>query len=125
MASGRGRRPAVAVRAAGPDQPVPEQQAVGRPRGDRLGRAGIVGGVDVAEGVAASRTVWQLLGELAERQRAAVVLRYFHDQSDEEIAQGIGCRRGTARSLISRGLAAMRASLDDRTADRLDLGAQR
>lgn len=82
-------------------------------------------GVDVAEQVAASRTVWQLLGELAERQRAAVVLRYFHDQSDEEIAQGIGCRRGTARSLISRGLAAMRASLDDRTADRPDLGAQR
>jgi RNA polymerase sigma-70 factor (sigma-E family) len=82
-------------------------------------------GIDVSEQVAASRTVWQLLGELGERQRAAVVLHYFHDQSDEEIGAGIGCRRSTARSLISRGLATMRAALDERTSDRPDLGAQR
>lgn len=83
-----------------------------------------MGRVDIAERVAISRTVWQLVGELGERQRAAVVLRYFHDQTDNEIADGLGCRRGSARSLISRGLAAMRASLDEQSG-RSDLGAQR
>lgn len=82
-------------------------------------------GIDIAEQVAASSTVWQLLGRLGERQRAAVVLRYFHDQGDKEIAAGIRCRRGTARSLVSRGLATMRAALDERTPDRPDQGAQR
>ncbi len=51
----------------------------------------------------------QLLTPLSHRQRAAVVMRYFHDLDDAEIAASIGCRRSTARSLISRGLAAMRA----------------
>lgn len=51
-----------------------------------------------------------LLGELPERQRTAVVLRYYHDQSDGEIAAALECREGTVRSLISRGLASMRGS---------------
>lgn len=66
-------------------------------------------GVDVAEQVAVAQTVWQLLGELPERMRTALVLRYFHDWSDIEIAEALGCRRGTARSLVSRGLAAMKS----------------
>lgn len=82
-------------------------------------------GRDLAERVVASRTVWQLLGELGERQRAAVVLRYFHDLDDHEIAADLGCRRGTARSLISRGLAAMRERLHGDSVDSSDLGAQR
>lgn len=65
-------------------------------------------GVDVAEQVAIGHTVWQLLGELPDRMRTALVLRYFHDWSDMEIAAALGCRRGTARSLLSRGLAAMK-----------------
>ena len=36
-------------------------------------------------------------------------MRYFHDQPDAEIAEAIGCRTATVRSLISRGIAAMRA----------------
>ncbi len=53
----------------------------------------------------------ELLEALTARQRAAIVLRFFHDQLDDEIATALGCRAATVRSLISRGLAAMRAQL--------------
>ncbi|MGH8860813.1 MAG: SigE family RNA polymerase sigma factor [Jatrophihabitantaceae bacterium] len=52
--------------------------------------------------------LWGLLRTLPERQRTALVLRYFHDLPDEEIGAALGCREGTVRSLISRGLAALR-----------------
>jgi RNA polymerase sigma-70 factor (sigma-E family) len=52
--------------------------------------------------------LWTLLRVLPERQRAALVLRYFHDLPDAEIGAALGCRVGTVRSLISRGLAALR-----------------
>ena len=64
--------------------------------------------MDVAEAIADRRWLWQLLGRLPERQGAALVLRYFHDFSDDEIAAHLDCRAGTVRSLISRGLTAMR-----------------
>lgn len=54
--------------------------------------------------------LWRLLATLPERQRAALVLRYFHDLPDDEIAAALGCRVGTIRSAISRGLAALRAN---------------
>ncbi|MGH2829786.1 MAG: sigma factor-like helix-turn-helix DNA-binding protein [Actinomycetota bacterium] len=46
------------------------------------------------------------------RQRAALVLRFWSDVSDEEIADTLGCTRGTVRSLVSRGLAALRIQMD-------------
>lgn len=52
--------------------------------------------------------VWAMLHTLPDRQRAALVLRYFSDLPDEEIAAALECRPGTVRSLISRGLAALR-----------------
>ena len=52
--------------------------------------------------------LWVMLGSLPARQRAALVLRYFHDLPDEEIGAALGCQLGTVRSLISRGLAALR-----------------
>jgi RNA polymerase sigma-70 factor (sigma-E family) len=64
---------------------------------------------DVAAGRIADRDeIWGLLRTLPERQRAALVLRYFHDLPDAEIADALHCRLGTVRSLISRGLSAMR-----------------
>lgn len=76
--------------------------------------------VDVAATVADRGAVWQLLGTLPERQRAAIVLRYFHDLSDADIAAALDCREATVRSLISRGVAAMRDRLD-----RENLGSER
>jgi DNA-directed RNA polymerase specialized sigma24 family protein len=49
------------------------------------------------------------LRALNERQRTAVVLRYLCDLPDAEIADLIGCRVGTVRTLIHRGLAELRA----------------
>jgi RNA polymerase sigma-70 factor (sigma-E family) len=54
--------------------------------------------------------LWSQLGELSERQRAAVVLRFFHDLPDDEVAGVLECRVGTVRSLISRALSALRVT---------------
>jgi RNA polymerase sigma-70 factor (sigma-E family) len=71
-----------------------------RELGDRL---------DFTAGVADRDQVRQVLATLPERQRAAVVLRYFYDYSDQQIADALQCRIGTVRSLISRALAGLRA----------------
>jgi RNA polymerase sigma-70 factor (sigma-E family) len=55
--------------------------------------------------------IWQLLDTLPDRQRAALVMRFFHDLPDEEIGAALGCRVGTVRSLISRGLATLRGQV--------------
>lgn len=52
--------------------------------------------------------VWLALAELPERQRHALVLRFYLDLPDDEIASLLGARPGTVRSLISRGLAALK-----------------
>jgi RNA polymerase sigma-70 factor (sigma-E family) len=67
-------------------------------------------GSDLGDRVTTSRTVWQLLGTLPDRQRAALVLRYFQDLPEREVAAALGCRPASVRSLVSRGLAAMRAA---------------
>jgi RNA polymerase sigma factor (sigma-70 family) len=52
--------------------------------------------------------VLDLLAGLPPRQRAALTLRYLHDLPDDAIAQALGCRPGTVRSLLSRGRDAIR-----------------
>jgi RNA polymerase sigma factor (sigma-70 family) len=56
--------------------------------------------------------VLDVLGRLPYRQRAALVLRFYEDWPDDEIAELLGCRPATVRSLVHRGLAAMRRVLD-------------
>ncbi len=48
------------------------------------------------------------LGRLTARQRAAVVLRYWHDLPEREIARILGCAPGTVKSLLSRALETLR-----------------
>ena len=50
-----------------------------------------------------------LLG-LPAKQRAAIVLRYYEDLPESQIADLLRCRPATVRSLVSRGLAALRQS---------------
>jgi RNA polymerase sigma-70 factor (sigma-E family) len=52
---------------------------------------------------------------LPERQRAALVLRYYQDMDDSEIAAALGCRPGTVRSLLSRGTQGLRAAMEGET----------
>jgi RNA polymerase sigma-70 factor (sigma-E family) len=48
------------------------------------------------------------LADLPERQRIAVVLRYWGDWPEHEIAAALGCRPGTVKSLVSRALDELR-----------------
>lgn len=68
---------------------------------------------DPVEQLADRDQIWAGLRHLSERQRAALVLRFFEDMSDEESAAALGCRVGTVRSLISRGLATLRAAMSE------------
>ncbi|HEY6729418.1 MAG TPA: RNA polymerase sigma factor [Solirubrobacterales bacterium] len=53
------------------------------------------------------------LGELSERQRLVLGLHYVYGLNDKEIAAAIRSRRGTVRSLLSRGLARLREQADE------------
>lgn len=53
-----------------------------------------------------------LLRRLSTRQRTAIVLRFYADLPDEEIAAQLGCRPATVRSLVHRGLNTLRKELE-------------
>ena len=61
--------------------------------------------------VLAPDEMWDTLQTLPERQRTAVVLRFYEDLPDREIADVLGCREGTVRTLVHRGLAALKEEL--------------
>lgn len=63
---------------------------------------------DAAEDVELEQVMWAALARLPARRRAALVLRFYEDLAIDEIADVLGCRTGTAKSLVSRGLATMR-----------------
>lgn len=56
--------------------------------------------------------LWRLLGRLPRRQQAVLVLRFYEDLPDEEIAQILGCARGTVRSLAARALHQLRPQVE-------------
>jgi RNA polymerase sigma-70 factor (sigma-E family) len=54
----------------------------------------------------------QVLLGLPQRQRAAIVLRFYEDLSDVQTAAVLGCSPGTVRSLVSRGMKTLRETLE-------------
>jgi DNA-directed RNA polymerase specialized sigma24 family protein len=52
--------------------------------------------------------VLDALAALPYRQRAALVLRFYEDRTEAEIAAALGCRPATVRSLVFRGLETLR-----------------
>jgi RNA polymerase sigma-70 factor (sigma-E family) len=55
--------------------------------------------------------VFDVLLRLPYRQRAVLVMRYWGDWSEVEIAEALGCRPGTVKTLASRGLARLRKEM--------------
>jgi RNA polymerase sigma-70 factor (sigma-E family) len=68
--------------------------------------------VEAADGAVVERMmVLRTLRSLPERQRTAIVLRFYEDLPEGDIASIMRCPAGTVRSLISRGVAAMREQI--------------
>ena len=56
--------------------------------------------------------LWDALGRLDERRRAAIVLRFYADVPVAEIAEILDCRPVTVRTSIHRGLQQLRREID-------------
>ncbi|HET7173885.1 MAG TPA: SigE family RNA polymerase sigma factor [Nocardioidaceae bacterium] len=74
-----------------PDEPSPEQHVLR---------------------TATREAVMGALRELPQRQREVLVLRYFSELSEAEIADALGISRGAVKSHASRGTASLRQHLD-------------
>jgi RNA polymerase sigma-70 factor (sigma-E family) len=67
--------------------------------------------VDVAE----RDDVWEAIRALPDRQRTAIVLRYYEDLSEREAAATLGCSVGALNQLVVRATASLRKSMGDET----------
>jgi RNA polymerase sigma-70 factor (sigma-E family) len=55
--------------------------------------------------------MWPLVCALPARQRAVIVLRYYEDMSEAQIADVLGCAPGTVKSQSSAAIGALRRAL--------------
>ncbi len=58
--------------------------------------------------------LWDALARLPKRQRTVLVLRYYEDLSEQEIARVLGIAPGTVKSQASKGIASLRAAIGPR-----------
>ena len=57
--------------------------------------------------------LWDVVQTLPRKQRAAVVLRYYEDMTEAQIAEVLNCSPGTVKSQTSRAIATLRTRLQD------------
>ena len=67
------------------------------------------GAIDV--GVVDRSLLWPLVCALPVRQRAVIVLRYYEDLTEAQIAEVLGCAPGTVKSQTSAAMKALRRAL--------------
>jgi RNA polymerase sigma-70 factor (sigma-E family) len=68
-------------------------------------------GADLADRHAAGDQVRRALVTLPRQQRAVLVLRYFEDLPEADVARLLGCSAGTVKTHTHRGLRALRHAL--------------
>jgi RNA polymerase sigma-70 factor (sigma-E family) len=61
--------------------------------------------------------LWPHVKSLPPRQRAVIVLRYYEDLTEQEIADVLACSRGNVKSTAHRALKALRAALGPEATD--------
>ena len=66
--------------------------------------------------------MWDLLATLPRKQRAVLVLRFYLDHTEAQIADMLGCSIGTVKSNSSRAMAKLRDALSD--PDRQEVDSQ-
>jgi RNA polymerase sigma factor (sigma-70 family) len=74
--------------------------------------AAAAGGVEPPPELGVRDELHRALRRLPDRQRAAVVLRYYEDLSEEDMARAMRCSVPAARSLLSRGMQTLRTIVD-------------
>ena len=57
--------------------------------------------------------LWRALQQLPERQRAALVLRFYEDQSERATAETLRCSVPAVKSLVARGMETLRGLIDE------------
>jgi RNA polymerase sigma-70 factor (sigma-E family) len=58
--------------------------------------------------------LWSKVCRLPERQRAAIVLRFYEDLSERETADVLGCSSGAVNSLVAHAMATLREGMEAR-----------
>jgi RNA polymerase sigma-70 factor (sigma-E family) len=58
-------------------------------------------------------SLWEAIKQLPTKQRAIIVLRYYEDLSEAQIAATMGCSAGTVKSQASRAMAKLRELVKD------------
>lgn len=66
----------------------------------------------IAEQNESRRRLWQALRKLSPAQRTAVVLRYYQDLSEKEIAEIMGCSVGTVKHYLYEARRRLRVILE-------------
>lgn len=66
---------------------------------------------DFADQVAEKDRLWRMLQSAPPRQRAVLILRYYEDLPEADVAALLGISVGTVRSQNAKGLARMRAAM--------------
>jgi RNA polymerase sigma-70 factor (sigma-E family) len=67
------------------------------------------------EATATSVDLAQALGLLSARQRAVIVLRYYDDLNETQIAEALGCSTGAVKTHATRAIKALNATIGGTT----------
>jgi RNA polymerase sigma-70 factor (sigma-E family) len=89
------------------------RRRVAESAGDTMPERGVADRTDAVDARLAMRAA---LARLGRRQRAVLVLRYFEDLTETQVADALGCSVGTVKSQTSKALARLRASAPELSA---------